>query len=419
MGNYLTFDGLKTSDYGVEISGEGIFNSPERIYDMIEIPGRNGTLALDQGRYANVEVKYPAYNYETTLATFEQKLASLRSDFGSRIGYKRLTDTFHTDEYRLGVFKGGFEIDPVKYNTASQFELVFDCKPQRFLTSGETATAVANNGTINNPTKFDAQPLLEFKGYGKIAFNNKTIGISNAPPGLLTLKNAFTDEEANGAFTLSGSYSLDANTYATGDSITIASGTKVRFRYTRKSIYDIQVTGIYGSAIQNILSAESGFINLIDSPYSVGLWLEITLDAIGFVAGTSSSKTCSYGLQFTYKLGGTTYTENPTLSAVFSYDGVTNIITYTISETNVAKFYGGEQLTAKATTVDSTKQVTSTIYVDLEIDEAYTYDNGSLIGLNNIVSIPNIPPVLPSGNTTVTYDNTITNFKITPRWWRL
>ena len=132
------FGGADSSTYGIYISGEGVFNAPERAVEMISIPGRNGAIALDQGRFENIEVTYPAFNYEQGMSDFSSNLAGLRSALCSKRGYQRLTDTIHPDEFRLGVYRSGLEVTPVKYNTASDFNITFDCKPQRFLTSGET-----------------------------------------------------------------------------------------------------------------------------------------------------------------------------------------------------------------------------------------------------------------------------------------
>ena len=56
----LTFDGESSRTYGVYITGEAVYNAPEREVEMISIPGRSGQLALDKGRFENIEVTYPA-----------------------------------------------------------------------------------------------------------------------------------------------------------------------------------------------------------------------------------------------------------------------------------------------------------------------------------------------------------------------
>ena len=38
--NSLMFGGVSSADYGIFISGEGVFNSPTRAVEMVSVPGR-------------------------------------------------------------------------------------------------------------------------------------------------------------------------------------------------------------------------------------------------------------------------------------------------------------------------------------------------------------------------------------------
>lgn len=166
--NYLQFDDVKSSDYGIYISGEATFDAPKRSVETISIPGRNGDLVIDQGRFENIVVSYPAFNFEEDLQNFRDKLTGLRSGLCSKVEYQKLTDTFHPDEFRLGVYKEGLEVKPIMYNTAANFDIKFDCKPQRFLVSGEDPIVLTSGALITNPTLFYAKPLLKVKGNGTV-----------------------------------------------------------------------------------------------------------------------------------------------------------------------------------------------------------------------------------------------------------
>ena len=162
LNNYFVFDGEKSSDLDTYIAGEGTFNAPERVYTMQNIPGRNGQIALDEGRFENYELKYPAFIFTSAGADFRRKISDLRNALLSKKGYKRLTDTYHPDEYRLAIYREGLETKPVQYNRAGEFDLVFDCKPQRFLLegevpisypkspTGEVTTATGNSVSVDN-----------------------------------------------------------------------------------------------------------------------------------------------------------------------------------------------------------------------------------------------------------------------------
>ena len=163
----LTFDGESSADYGVYITGQAVFNAPEREVEMITIPGRNGTFALDKGRFENVTVTYPAGIFADTDEDFSEAISDFRNWLCSRQGYVRLEDDYNPNEYRLAVYKSGLEVELAQLK-AGEFNIVFECKPQRFLTSGETEITVTSGDEITNPTLFDASPLLEVSGYGSL-----------------------------------------------------------------------------------------------------------------------------------------------------------------------------------------------------------------------------------------------------------
>lgn len=185
--NSFTYDGITSSDFGVYIGGEKTFDAPALRGQSIEIPGRNGNVFISSDSYENVELVYPSFNFEPDLETFRSRLAGLRNALSSRTSYKRLTDTLHPDEFRMAVFRDGFEAKPIKYNTAAEFDIVFDCKPQRFLKSGEIpveytpgqtpsdeqtktgsiATFEAEEGTIISDIKADINPVQDLHGYDK------------------------------------------------------------------------------------------------------------------------------------------------------------------------------------------------------------------------------------------------------------
>ena len=176
MRNYFTFNSNDSRNYGVYISGSGVYNAPEHVYDAIKIPGRNGDLLIDRHKFENIKVTYPAFICDD----FKNKLASLRSMLLSQNGYQKLVDSYHTDEYRMAYFAGGINVKPREQNDAGEFDLTFICKPQRFLNSGDTATTITSStGTISNPTLFDSKPLIRVTGYGTLTIGSDVITIAN------------------------------------------------------------------------------------------------------------------------------------------------------------------------------------------------------------------------------------------------
>lgn len=175
--HYLIFDGQNLADWGVHISGDKTFGAPERDVEDIEVPGRNGTLTYDKGRFKNYTLEYDAGMVFENQDEFRAKIAKLRSFLCSRVGYKRLEDTYHQDEYRMVKFINGFDPEVVMLQGGT-FTLEFDCKPQRFLKSGEELTAFTASGSIFNPTDFEAKPLIRCYGSGTVEVSGNTITIT-------------------------------------------------------------------------------------------------------------------------------------------------------------------------------------------------------------------------------------------------
>lgn len=177
MRNYLTFNGVDCRTYGVYISGDGTFSAPARAYDFKQIPGSNGDLIGNEKRLENIEVTYPAFVY----TNFSQNIGNFRSFLLSQIGYQKLTDTYHPDEYRMACYAAPFEPEVVPGNHAGQFEITFTCKPQRFLNSGDTPQTFSSSGNITNPTAFPARPLLKIVGTGSVTIGGVTMTVSSHP----------------------------------------------------------------------------------------------------------------------------------------------------------------------------------------------------------------------------------------------
>lgn len=172
--NAFRFDGSSSSLFAVFISGEGTYNGTARDVTEIEIPGRNGTLVLDNVRYQNIDLTYPAFIVDSFNANFQ----ALRSFLLSKTGYCRLEDDYHPDEFRLARYRGNIQPKMTQFNREGEFEISFNCKPQRFLVTGETVQTFTADGTITNPELFEARPLIRVYGAGDLGIGSDTITIA-------------------------------------------------------------------------------------------------------------------------------------------------------------------------------------------------------------------------------------------------
>lgn len=176
MINFLVYNGKKLRDYGLYISGEGVFDAPLRDTDEVEVPGRNGKLTIDNGRYKNITIKYPAF----IAREFKYRVEALRNYLLTQSGYVRLEDTYHPDQFRLAKISNEFKVKPIAELYAGKFDLSFDCYPQRFLKIGDQAIEIAAATTIFNDQLTEALPLIRAYGTGSFSVGGIAIQITSA-----------------------------------------------------------------------------------------------------------------------------------------------------------------------------------------------------------------------------------------------
>ena len=413
----FSFDGISSDTFNLFVTEAIVHNAPERAVEMLEIPGRNGFYALDQGRFNNTEVTYHVVVDGSDDADFSEEIADVREWLCSGTGYKRLEDDYNPNEYRMAVYRNGFETDEAFWNGA-EFDITFDCKPQRWLTSGETATAVANNGTLTNPTRFDAEPLLEVKGYGGIEFNGYEIDVVNANLGNIAIADGDAFSEA------SKTYSFDAGLFNPGDVISVSG------RIDATNIIRTGYTDLVRCTTQSASDSNANFTTASPTfPQSTFVELKspfVTTFNDSVVAGTdktitnTATITANY-LSIDYGSGVATFTMTQTIV----YDASDGTITVTISTTksttvNQVKVYWDSRQTKITIIGNSTvSALGNPTYIDCEIGEAYMIKNGDIVSCNQAVALGSDLPKLASGTNTITFDNTVTELKIHPRWWRV
>ena len=133
----LIFDGVDIeAEFNVMIDGASSWPKPARRSDAVQVPGRNGDLLYDDGAWENVEITYNILVKAEWITEYER----LTEWLCSHVGYFRLEDPDrHPGVYRMAEFTGPINPKTIGYHFAGTFPLEFNCKPQQFLTSGESA----------------------------------------------------------------------------------------------------------------------------------------------------------------------------------------------------------------------------------------------------------------------------------------
>lgn len=423
--NTLEFDGINSLEQGVFITGESVYNAPERDVESVEIAGRSGDYLLDKGRWKNIDVTYTCGCFGEDQDEFAKKIRNFRNLLASRYGYHRLVDSYNPEEYRLGVFKNPVDVDSQSMKRAGEFDVTFNCKPQRYLMSGETEQAITSGEKLYNPTPFDSNPLLAVKGYGTIEFNGYTIELQNETLGDII-------PEAGNYMDSSGRYvytkTFPNNVLNTGDSIIVRDvgcATQIgNFRGEYLFNYPIALpTNTQSEASTEIRNndvagmAASAYLITEVSPITFRAgesqtWTNTTNWTDIPVYNSSETQVGTISAQVVTTVNYTATTGNGGVIEISSRATVTSGNNY--------MGIASEGLSAASAKGESTVSlIGDPTYIDCDLGDAYMIKDGAYVGLNKYIDLGSDLPTLASGNNEITFDNTVTELKITPRFWIL
>lgn len=421
MSDYFIFDDIDTRNYDdVLVYFNEIDTTPKRVGEFIEIPNRNGSFFLDGGRYEDVTHVYDI------VALSKADASDLINALASKVGYFKLQDSFNSDEYYSAVFDSKVEPNVTKERDKLTFKLTFTRKPQRWLTSGETAVEVESGDTLTNPTLFEASPLLEVEGYGTIDFNGYEIELTNETYGEITLTDRWFSSIYEMHFETSQSF--DRYTVETGDIITLVNSvgphslwSDIAFKLNNAYTYNGEDVTVQQTNLERGQWGTSGPV------FKNEIHLYARLGPTTFTVGTASTVSGILEVTFPVK-SGNTVVETVTLETqiAWAYDGndtISVIIDTTITgdTLNLWTLYGGRSFFngPPATTNSTATYLGHPTYIDCDLGEAYKIQNNKYMTLNKYIDLGSKLPTLAVGSTEITFDNTITDFKIVPRWWKV
>lgn len=160
----VIFNGMSSADYGIQVEYPPEYQIPARDYEVIHIPGRNGDLIIDNGSYQNVN-----RSYQIAIGNPEKDFTGMANVIAewlnSASGYARLEDSYEPEYYRMAMFQDEVTIENILQH-AGRVTVDFNCKPQRFLKSGENSLRLSAPATLFNPTGFCSLPCITVYGSG-------------------------------------------------------------------------------------------------------------------------------------------------------------------------------------------------------------------------------------------------------------
>lgn len=163
---FFNFNGIDSRDLGIAIKTKRTYDSPERDITEIEVPGRNGNLIFDNGKYKNLPLSYgirivaPDYEISPSYSGMAYALNEIKKAFKSDGNYHILYDSYEPDYFYYACRKGGIRFD-VKNPTYADAEINFTCKPHKYRFDGQLTYETTSRITLYNPESEPAFPIIK------------------------------------------------------------------------------------------------------------------------------------------------------------------------------------------------------------------------------------------------------------------
>lgn len=162
----ITWNGVASTSVNIQVEHQPHYNIAERDYEYIHVPGRNGDFLIDSGGWKNVKQSYDICFIDFDLLDFFHAAHRVASWLSSAPGYAVLTDTYDPLYYRLATFDSDQKLTDL-LGKAGRATIEFNCKPQRFLLSGDDAIRISTSGSsVTNPLDMPSRPLITVYGTG-------------------------------------------------------------------------------------------------------------------------------------------------------------------------------------------------------------------------------------------------------------
>ena len=137
---------------------------PTRKMTVVQVAGTNREIVDMEDAWESYDQTYSFYVGDGTEDSIQEALDDVARVL-FKTGWQRLDDEYDPEHYRLAYYQGGFDSDN-RYTRLGKFDVVFRCRPERYLVDGNDPVSVANGGVITNPTAFRSKPLIHIEGSG-------------------------------------------------------------------------------------------------------------------------------------------------------------------------------------------------------------------------------------------------------------
>ena len=202
-------DGIDARSVGIQLQKQIEFSEAVPVVEAQTIPGRNGDLIRETGSYENRSGSASCFCLQKDA---EKAISSAGRFLMGKKGYRRLETSDDPDHYWLARVENSPQIS-MRLRTLAPFDIGFDCKPQRFVKSGENAVVFSHHGSLFNQYGQIALPFITLYGHGagRLTVGNCVVDVKTLDGTL------YLDSELQNAYNNNGNQNMniDAPTFPT------------------------------------------------------------------------------------------------------------------------------------------------------------------------------------------------------------
>lgn len=169
MIHYFRYNGIDSLSEDVYILNKQSYNKPQKDLSIISVPGRDGSLIIDNGGYNNVSLTLglrmvaPQVSNDK-VTSFNYAYSRISKWLKPTAEYLIYTDSYDPDYYRRAAVNSAISLTQKHYDIAD-FSVTFECKPYRYRWDGDEVitldSSIANSFTITNPESYSALPIIK------------------------------------------------------------------------------------------------------------------------------------------------------------------------------------------------------------------------------------------------------------------
>ena len=166
----FTYKGIKSKEMHLRVLNDVSFASPSRDVKMIQVPGRDGDLVMDNGRYESVIRSILCRLEAPTGTNVETLISQINNWLIDDAGFHPFTWENDPDfKYLARVEK-----DVVSQRVLSRFGktiIDFRIHPIKYLKSSLIEQQITSGTNVENPFSIEAKPMIRIVGNGDMTLN--------------------------------------------------------------------------------------------------------------------------------------------------------------------------------------------------------------------------------------------------------